>query len=315
MATRNMLYDRGLLPVSRIQVPVVSIGNLTTGGTGKTPVVAWSITELKRLGMQPGILSRGYQAFSDQENDEKRVLDLLCPGTPHILQRDRIAGARQLVGVHGVNSIVLDDAFQHRRLHRDVDIVLLDALNAWGFGRLLPRGLLRESVKSIRRAHAVILTRCDAVTPHAVSHLLTEIRALTQVPALQTRFQVLGLRSTTGEFIPVSNMLLQGRKFAAFCGIGNPDGFRRTLQSLTGADMPLTVFPDHHHYSQTEWDALNASHQPDLWLTTLKDLVKVQHLDLGESSIFAVEIGLEFLDDPLPVRELLRQAANQKPLG
>src|SRR5690606_8255127 len=129
---RNFAFDRGWYRVHRAGVPVISVGNLTTGGTGKTPLVAWLVHQLEQLGASPAILSRGYRSVDSHANDEKLVLDRLCPGVPHIQNPDRVAGARAALADGVCNLLVLDDGFQHRRLHRDLDLVLIDALNPWG---------------------------------------------------------------------------------------------------------------------------------------------------------------------------------------
>ena len=161
MSIRNHLFDRGWRPQTRIPVPVISVGNLTAGGTGKTPTVAWVVRTLQSWGATPAIISRGYGGQGGT-NDEKRVLDQLLPGVLHRLNPDRVAAALELTSATDSSRpsvLVLDDAFQHRRIARDFDLVLVDCLNPWGFGHLFPRGLLRESLRSLQRASCVLLTR------------------------------------------------------------------------------------------------------------------------------------------------------------
>ncbi|MBM4074852.1 MAG: tetraacyldisaccharide 4'-kinase, partial [Planctomycetes bacterium] len=140
MIARNFAYDWNLLRSHRVDAPVVSIGNITTGGTGKTPLAAWIVQVVQSFGGRPGILSRGYRSLTpskngervDLGNDEKRVLDRLCPGVPHIQRIDRVEAAKELIDAHGCNVVILDDGFQHRRLERDLNLVLIDALRPWG---------------------------------------------------------------------------------------------------------------------------------------------------------------------------------------
>ena len=159
---RNLAFDRGWKRVERASIPVVSIGNITLGGTGKTPMVEWTARRLRSSGPRVAILSRGYAGGSGL-NDEGRLLDDNLPDVPHLQGADRVRSARVAVEELESQIVVLDDGFQHRRLHRDLDIVLLDALDPFGRHRLFPRGLLREPVASLRRADVVVLSRADLV--------------------------------------------------------------------------------------------------------------------------------------------------------
>ena len=161
IALRNVLFDCGLRKPRRVAVPVISVGNLTTGGTGKTPVVALIVELLVQLERRPAIISRGYRSVDGEANDEKRVLERLCPGIPHEQNRSRFQAAESLLQKSARDIIVMDDGFQHRQLHRDFDIVLIDATNPFGYGSLLPRGLLREPLSALRRADLVLITRAD----------------------------------------------------------------------------------------------------------------------------------------------------------
>lgn len=152
-------------------VPVISVGNLTTGGTGKTPLVALVCDLLRQANFRPGIVSRGYGSVDGNANDEKLVLNLLCPDVPHTQAPDRVAAAHSLTIEENLNAIVMDDGFQHRRLHRDLDIVLIDATNPFGYGSLLPRGLLREPLSSLRRADVAIITRSDLVAARVLAEI------------------------------------------------------------------------------------------------------------------------------------------------
>jgi tetraacyldisaccharide 4'-kinase len=148
---RNAAYERGWLPSERVPVPVVSVGNLTAGGTGKTPFVEYVARFYRNLNRRVAILSRGYGGASGC-NDEARVLEQNLSDVPHLQGVDRVALARRAMSEWKSDVLVLDDGFQHRRLARDVEIVLIDATAPWGHGYLLPRGLLREPLSSLRRA-------------------------------------------------------------------------------------------------------------------------------------------------------------------
>jgi tetraacyldisaccharide 4'-kinase len=296
-AFRNSLFDLGWKRSRSAGEVVVSVGNLTTGGTGKTPVVGAVVEELRRRGLRPGIASRGYRSLDDAGNDEKRVLDLLCPGAPHVQNRDRVAAAIELVE-KGVNAVVLDDGFQHRRLRRDLDLVLVDATNPWGYGHLLPRGLLRESVRGLRRAGLVIVTRADLVSADDRDRICGVVRQHTAAPFVTSRFIPHGLRARAGETEACDSW--NGRRVVAFCGIGNPAAFRATLDRI-GLALPthtVTAFPDHHHYTADDLTRLvaeaEATHAEAL-VCTLKDLVKLPPIEMT-LPIVAVEIGFDILD-------------------
>lgn len=313
VALRNAGFDRGWKRIERVSVPVISVGNVTTGGTGKTPAVAWITNWLAAQGFRPVIVSRGYRALDEGGNDEKRLMDQLCPGVPHLQNRLRGAAAREAITRHGAGSIVLDDAFQHRQLHRDLDVVLIDALNPWGFGHLLPRGLLREPRQSLARADVVVMTRCGQVEPLRREELRQEIGRWTAAPVLESTFAVTRLVNSRGETRTLAG--LAGERVAAFCGIGNPAGFRKTLAGIGAEpdDARFRAFPDHHHYGPRDAEDLAAwgrSAGATLLLATRKDLVKIPSTELGGIPLWGVDQTLEFVD-PAPLVTRLRETMSR----
>ena len=164
VAYRNRRYDLGRAAIHHVAVPVISVGNLTLGGTGKTPMVKWVARRLLAQGSRVAIVSRGYGAAAGQQNDEARELSQALPEVPHVQNRDRVAGAERAIAEFSAQCILLDDGFQHRRLARDLDIVLLDALEPFGFEHVFPRGTLREPLAGLKRAQAVCLSRADAIS-------------------------------------------------------------------------------------------------------------------------------------------------------
>jgi tetraacyldisaccharide 4'-kinase len=163
-AARNTAYDRGWKTSQRATVPVVSVGNITLGGTGKTPMVEWIARWYRRRGVRVTLISRGY-GHAGGINDEGLVLEENLPDVPHLQDPDRLQLASIATTELEAELIILDDGFQHRRLTRDLDLVMLDALDPFGLGKLFPRGLLREPIRSLRRASAVILSRADLLEP------------------------------------------------------------------------------------------------------------------------------------------------------
>ncbi len=291
---RNVCYTRGWWRSERVPVPVVSVGNLTVGGTGKTPCVEYVADFYRDRERCVAILSRGYGSTAGA-NDEALVLEENLPDVPHLQGPDRVALARAAVEELESEVLVLDDGFQHRRLARDLDLVLIDATDPWGLGYLLPRGLLREPVSGLRRAHAVLLTRIDQVSPEALSALKGRIaRLVPGLPVIESVHRPEWLVNSEGE---VGSLELLGeRPVVAFCGLGNPEAFRRTLLSLGARIVEFRAYADHHAYARADVEALGAwaarQSEEAIVVTTQKDLVKVRLDRLGGRPLWAVRIRL-----------------------
>lgn len=294
---RNWLYDLGWLRVERVGVPVVCVGNLTVGGTGKTPCVEYIADYYRRQERVVAIVSRGYGGAGGR-NDEARVLEDNLPDVPHLQGADRVALAHTAIEELESELLVLDDGFQHRRLARDLDVVLVDATNPAGYGHLLPRGLLREPLAGLRRAGLVILTRCDQVAGEERQRLRTWLARYTRQPVLTSCHRPANLLDADGGSEALDG--LRGRPVLGFCGLGNPEGFRRTLLDL-GADLrEFLPYPDHHPYTREDVADLarRASALPPdaLLLTTQKDLVKLRVAALGDRPLRALRIRLHLED-------------------
>ncbi len=290
---RNGMYERGWKERHKAPVSVVSVGNLTVGGTGKTPCVEHVARFYRGRDLRVAILSRGYGAGAGR-NDEAMVLEENLPDVPHLQGPDRAALAATAVEELESEVLVLDDAFQHRRLARDLDVVLIDATNPWGHGYLLPRGLLREPPSSLRRAGVVVLTRCDQVGSAERGRLRETVARLAPgIPVAETMHRPVGL-GNGARTAPLDE--LRGRPVAAFCGIGNPEAFRRTLRDLGANVVAFRTFPDHHAYARADVDDLRGwarSQTTDcVVVTTQKDLVKLRLTDLGGRELWALRIEL-----------------------
>ena len=280
-------------------MPVVSVGNLTLGGTGKTPMVEWVARWYREHDIRVAILSRGYQRGGDGGgvNDEAMVLEQNLPDVPHLQDPDRVAIACVAIEELDSQLLILDDGFQHRRLARDLDLVLLDALEPFGLGRIFPRGLLREPISSLQRASVVVISRADLVDDAKLLAIEAEaMRNAGPLRFVRTRHAPRDLIGTGVE--PESIASLKGRAVAAFCGIGNPEGFLRTISPLCGRVAGFRRFPDHQAYDAEDvtdlakWVCETGS---DLALTTQKDLVKLRTASLGSTPLRALRIGLEIL--------------------
>ena len=276
---------------------MVSVGNLTLGGTGKTPMVEYVARWGRSRRLRVAILSRGY-GQAEGLNDEGRVLEENLLDVPHLQGPDRASLARIAVEELESELLVLDDGFQHRRLARDLDVVLLDALDPFGLGRIFPRGLLREPVESLRRAGVVVLSRGDLIP--ATERLAIRRRAERAAGPLAwavARHAPLGLMAEGGPEEPLDS--LGGRPVAAFCGIGNPEGYRRTLDGLGARLVGFRPFPDHHIYTGPDVAELTSWARgvgAELALTTQKDSVKLRAATLGPVPLRALRIGLEVIE-------------------
>ena len=308
--SRNRRFDSGRAQPQRVAAPVISVGNLTVGGTGKTPLVAWLAEWFTQRGLAATIISRGYKSRGGRPNDEALELAARLPGVPHLQNPDRIAAAAQALASNPRQALILDDAFQHRRLARDLDIVLLDALEPFGFERLLPRGLLREPAESLARAHVVALSRSDAVSAERRAEIESRVKRLApQALWLELTHRPRGLLSASGRREELAS--LRGQSIASFCGIGNPDGFRHTLAAAGLNAVELLELPDHCAYDErtisrlTQW--LEGVPQAAAAVCTQKDLVKIPHEQLAGRPLWAVEIELAIVRGELELSRLLEE--------
>jgi len=310
---RNILYDRAWLKAHPVAVPVISVGNITAGGTGKTPFVAWLARFLVEQGRSPAILSRGYGR--DRKlgiDDENRMLGALAPGVPIIVNPDRIEGARTAVARSGADVLILDDGFQHRRIARDLDIVLLDATMPFGGRHLLPRGYLRERPAALRRADVIVLTRTDLVDADRLEELKREVSRLApDAPFACAVHRPCGLEEMpAGEGAQEHTLeRLTAGEWGAFCGLGNPDGFLETLKKV-GTDVLLfSFFPDHHRYRAQELKGIfqqAAAAGCEGVITTQKDAVRVATLVEREPATLPLLV-LKVEIDVSEGRELLQR--------
>ena len=294
---RNHRYATGAAAIHRVGVPVVSVGNLTLGGTGKTPMVEWIARWFADRGVAVGLVSRGYGTRSGGPNDEARELQWTLPGVPHIQNPDRVAAARTAIDEFHCQAIVLDDAFQHRRIGRDLDLVLLDALEPIGFGHVFPRGTLREPLEGLGRADIVALSRADLLSGAQRQQLRGQIEPYAPRAAwLEIAHMARSLLASDRSEQPLE--WLAGQCVLAFCGIGNPAGFRHTLAACGCQVAEFREFPDHHEYNARDLDLLAAAAM-ELDVTALvctrKDLVKLGVDRLGDRPLRAVRVAPEIL--------------------
>ena len=322
--TRLAAYEKGLLHVTKLDVPVISVGNLTTGGTGKTPVVEWVCHTLANSQKRVCVLTRGYGRVNPEARvvvsdgstiltnateagDEPLLLAQNLIGQAAVISdADRAAAARWAREGLGTEVFVLDDGFQHLQLARSLNLLIIDAMNPWGGGRLLPFGRLRESPSGAARADCIVVTRADC--KQDLNSLKKEIRSFNQeCPIFFSRMKVsciTRLNSSSQE--EIASM---PQPVAAFCGVGNPRSFFDQVRGA-GLNPVLTqVFPDHHWYDHTEIESLcrkSRDSGAQSLITTAKDAVKLQTLNF-ELPCYVLNIEIQ-IDDESRLRELIEDA-------
>ncbi|HET7584615.1 MAG TPA: tetraacyldisaccharide 4'-kinase [Gemmatimonadaceae bacterium] len=267
---RNLLYDRHLLPTIPPALPALSVGNVTVGGTGKTPVAAWLVQRLAERGARPAVVLRGYG------EDEPLVHHHLAPRIPIVVSVDRLAGIRRAAQLHA-DVVVLDDAFQHRRAGRLADVVLVSADRFAPRQRLLPAGPLREPLDSLRRAALVVVTRKAATREDAEEVARALRRWAPTVSCAGMHLALGGLRAVDAEAdgeAPLAG--LAGRRVLVVAAVGDPRALIRQI-AATGALVRFSIFPDHHRFTPEDAVRLaSAADAGEMIVCTLKDAVKLR---------------------------------------
>ena len=322
--SRASLYDRGAFRSAKLPRPVISVGNITTGGTGKTPVVEFVCRVLADEGFKVCVLTRGYgrqnskqrvlvsdgtTVFSDpaEAGDEPFLLATNLKGRAAVISdANRFAAGEGAIKHLGTEVFVLDDGFQHLQLDRGLNIVTIDATNPWGGGKLLPYGRLREQLSSLKRADCLVVTRCDQVLE------LDSIR--TELARHSGDRPVFLSRMTTDQVTPVSETTEEPEDpFAAFCGVGNPQSFFSHLERNGVTPVMKKSFADHHAYSQADVDKLTAEAKlvgARSLITTAKDAVKLRALSFS-LPCYALEIKIQ-IENVEEFRRLILNTARNK---
>ncbi|MBI4637817.1 MAG: tetraacyldisaccharide 4'-kinase [Candidatus Rokubacteria bacterium] len=329
LGAREWLYARGILRSHALSCPVVSVGNLTVGGTGKTPAVELAVRTLLDLGHRPAVVSRGYgrqtsgvQVVADPASirldaedagDEPFLLARRLPGVAVVVGSNRHQAARLALERFGATAIVLDDGFQHRTLGKDLEIVMARARNPWGNGALLPRGPLREPLSALRRADLVVATGARQVED------VGEVRATVsawapEAPVLAAAYAPTECW-TAGTMRPVDLARLAGARLVAFAGIGFPAGFEQTLEGLGVGIEAFMSFGDHHWYSREDLAGLEARAATlgaGGLVTTEKDWVRLRRLPPPGRPLYIVGVRLELLDGHAAWRHAFEQRCPRK---
>ncbi len=325
---RVFLYEKGILAQREVDAFVISIGNLTVGGTGKTPLTIYLAKEWKKKGYSVGIVSRGYRREDKRSvvlvsdgskicetvsavGDEPALMAERLKGVPIVVSVDRFEGCQWLIKNFKVDVILLDDAFQHLRLQRDMNILVVDASNPYGNCRLLPRGPLREPLSAIRRADLVIFTRADMGLDFEESR---RDMARSGCRVLQSTFQATGfIHLNTGSRYAVSDV--KDYPILCVCGIGNPGAFVRSLSGLGAQVRGEMFFGDHHPYVESDFLKIErqiALSGAERVVTTEKDAAKIKPFLPLDLEIWVLQIEVFFLDDPKDYEPLLFRMHKEK---
>jgi tetraacyldisaccharide 4'-kinase len=307
ISLRSMLYGLNILSTHHIGCKVITIGNITVGGTGKTPTVCFLARYLQEQGLRVAVLTRGYRgkqsdtfqivsdgkrilASSGAAGDEAYMLAQKLDGIPVLAGKDRCAAGKRAVELFKTQVVLLDDGFQHHRLKRDLDIVLINAANPFGNGLLLPRGTLREPPAGLQRAGIILLTKTDACT-NDLNQLQDSIKSYNpKAPIFTSSYRVVRLKhSGSGAEVPPA--AVAGKKVAGLCSIGDPNSFFFLLQGLPVVVIENITFPDHHFYQEEDYAYIKLrAGQADCIVTTEKDIAKIDLNMLQDEHLIVVEI-------------------------
>lgn len=315
---RAALYASGMIRPKRLDAAVISVGNLTVGGTGKTPMVLWIAERLVAEGKRTGILTRGYRGEqmnssgggdATSTSDEVQLLKArLGPQVAFGIGANRFDTGRELVQ-HGVNWFVLDDGFQHLQLARDANVVLIDATDPFGGGRVLPAGRLREPRSALGRADVIVITRSD----HAPA-VETVIRRHSQAPIFYAQTRLEAIRSffdgEWGSHIAAD----EGKRLFAFCGIANPTAFVTDLRRWGFNVVGQKFFRDHHRYSPADEDSITkeaTAAGATAVVCTEKDIYKVSQLRYRHPRLFCCVISLQMNEEEKFWRILMGTVASR----
>jgi tetraacyldisaccharide 4'-kinase len=312
IAARNRRFDRGL-GVQRVAVPVISVGNIVAGGTGKSPFVRWAARLLVEHGHRPVIAMRGYRAPRDGPGDEQAEHEQFLPQIDVLAQPDRLAALRRYLPQHpDVDCVLLDDGFQHRRLHRDLDLVLIDGGHSDPGPRLLPAGYLREPASSLRRADAVIITRAGAVDGNLAERIASQHG---RAPLAWTRHIWTGLtiHDPKAGVQTVGVDWLEGKRVLTLLGVARPQAILGQI-SKAGASVAVNMpAGDHERYTAAALERVRRlAVGLDAMVLTGKDWVKVRSLidlDAWPAPILVPDLAIEVFEGAGALRDLVLGAA------
>jgi len=319
VGARSLFYSLRLLKTKTLPCPVVSVGNLTVGGTGKTPLVMMLARGLMDRGISVAILSRGYKGTKTSEpvvsdgksiflspeesGDEPFLMAQVCKGVPVLIGKDRFANGRVALQRFGIKGLLLDDGYQHLPLHRDLDILLIDSHIGFGDHHLLPRGILREPLSRLRRAHLFLLTKVDDLeASRPLEKKIHEIHPGAQV--FHSHFQPMSLVDPKGEQEEL--YALKGKKILALSGIANPNDFSSLLRKCEMEIVSEAIFPDHHFYMSKDLSSIKEKSKGVDWIvTTEKDMLKLRTLGIDHLPIRSLRIEMKIWEEEAFLKRII----------
>jgi tetraacyldisaccharide 4'-kinase len=308
---RSLFYSLGLLKARTLPCPVISIGNITVGGTGKTPLVMALAKGLMEKGISVAILSRGYKGkrisapvvsdgktiflSPEEAGDEAFLMARACRGIPVLVGKDRFTNGRIALQQFGVKGLLLDDGYQHLALSRNINILLIDSYIGFGDHTLLPRGILREPLSHLRRTNIFLLTKVeDPQTVQPLERKIHQILPSSQV--FHSHYEPVSLLSPNDGVEELDS--LRGRKILTLSGIANPLYFSSMLRKCGADIVGEAVFPDHHPYTPEDLSSVaEKSKRADCIVTTEKDMVKLKQLDVHHLPIRALRVKVKIWEE------------------
>ncbi|KJJ86035.1 Tetraacyldisaccharide-1-P 4'-kinase [Candidatus Omnitrophus magneticus] len=295
----NFFYMCHVFSAAKAAIPVISVGNIVLGGTGKTPFTVYLAGILLKDNKHPSVLMRGYG------DDEYKITREKLKSVNVFVGKDRVKSSKEAL-IAGADAVILDDGFQYRRLRRDLNIVLIDAKAPFGNGYLFPRGILREPKTTLNRAHIVVITRADRIGETARAILVNDIKRYAPDASIVTSaHKAECFVNCSGEIFPVN--ILKNKKIYALSGIAEPDYFVEMIVRLSGCIIFRADYPDHYDYSQNDIDFIcekAVSADIDFIVTTEKDYVKIQEFDLKNIArkFLVLRINLSVLEGEEKIR-------------
>jgi tetraacyldisaccharide 4'-kinase len=315
-AFRLSLYRKKIIKTYRLPCKVISIGNITLGGTGKTPMTLYLADLIKGMGFNPVIVCRGYKGKYERSvqmvtdgttifmgpektGDEPYLMATKLSGIPIFIGKNRYASAMKAWESFRPDVIILDDAFQHIRLYRNLNLLLLDASKPWGNGYIFPRGVLREPVDQVDRADAVVITRAEPDCPE--NEFFKDNRIISVKPLFRCRHipDKISLMNSEGRWENCSLKNLRYEKCLAFAGIAKNEDFMRILKDLGFQPFDLVEFPDHHQFCEHDVESIIKTAQKNqvkFLITTEKDRVKLPKKMFDSVKIYSLGIKISFLE-------------------
>jgi len=322
--TRSALYRYGITKRKTLPAKVISIGNITAGGTGKTPLVEFLARYLRTKKKKIAILSRGYGGripsgsecdkspengkFKNRNgvNDEYLILSENLEGIPILLGKNRLYNGEKAIINYGSECLILDDGFQHIKLKRDLDIVVIDALNPFAGEHLIPRGFLREPVKGLKRADLFVISHCNQINEDRLRTLYTKLQNFNKNIYICESIHEPAYLENISDNSLWNTSWLRGKRIYGLCAIGNPQSFAVTLKELGVCLVQFRTYLDHHAYTQAELDNVIAEAKhlgADAIVVTQKDAVKLRNKDIHDANVMSLKIeiritkGIEFFEE------------------